>query len=69
MSWRFRRVISAGALRLNISPRGAGWSVGIPGVRYGRSATGAPYVSLGFPGLACIGSNSSAQRRRWDAAS
>lgn len=51
MSWRFRHVISVGALRLNISRRGAGWSVGIPGVRYGRSATGTPYVSLGFPGL------------------
>ena len=51
MSWRFRRVISAGPFRLNLSRRGAGWSVGIPGVRYGRSATGAPYVSVGFPGL------------------
>jgi hypothetical protein len=51
MSWRFRRVISAGLLRLNLSRRGIGWSVGIPGMRYGRSAMGAPYVSLGFPGL------------------
>jgi hypothetical protein len=44
-------VISGGLFRLNLSQRGIGWSVGIPGVRYGRSATGAPYVSLGFPGL------------------
>jgi hypothetical protein len=44
-------VISAGALRLNLSGRGAGWSVGIPGLRYGRSAGGTPYVSVGFPGL------------------
>jgi len=51
MSWRFRRVISGGLFRLNLSRRGIGWSVGIPGMRYGRSATGAPYVSLGFPGL------------------
>jgi hypothetical protein len=51
MSWRFRRVISAGLFRLNLSRSGIGWSVGIPGMRYGRSATGAPYVSLGFPGL------------------
>ena len=51
MSWRFRRVMSAGPFRLNLSRHGAGWSVGIPGVRYGRSATGTPYVSLGFPGL------------------
>jgi hypothetical protein len=37
--------------RMNLSRRGAGWSVGVPGVRYGRSATGAAYVSVGFPGL------------------
>ena len=51
MSWRFRRAISSGPFRLNISRRGVGWSVGIPGFRYGRSADGAPYVSIGFPGL------------------
>jgi hypothetical protein len=51
MSWRFRRVISGGPFRLNLSRSGIGWSVGIPGMRYGRSATDAPYVSLGFPGL------------------
>jgi Protein of unknown function (DUF4236) len=51
MSWRFRRVISGGPFRLNLSRSGIGWSVGIPGMRYGRSATGAPYVSLGFPRL------------------
>ena len=51
MSWRFRRVVSKGPFRLNVSRRGAGWSVGIPGLRYGRSAGGTPYVSIGFPGL------------------
>ena len=51
MSWRFRRIMSNGPFRLNVSRRGVGWSVGIPGLRYGRSAAGAPYVSVGFPGL------------------
>ena len=51
MTWRCRRAISAGPFRLNLSRRGMGRSVGIPGFRYGRSATGAPYVSFGFPGL------------------
>ena len=50
MSWRFRRVMSSGPFRLN-SRRGVGWSVGIPGLRYGRSAVGTPYISIGFPGL------------------
>ena len=68
MSWRFRHVISAGALRLNISRHGAGWSIGIPGVRYGRSATGTPYISLGFPGLGLYWVKYF-RHRRWNPAS
>lgn len=51
MSWRFRRVISAGLVRFNLSRLGVGWSFGVPGLRYGRSAIGRRYLSVGFPGL------------------
>jgi hypothetical protein len=51
MSWRFRRSLSLGWLRFNLSRRGIGWSWGVPGLRYGRTSTGRPYVSVGFPGL------------------
>ena len=51
MGWRFHRVLSAGLMRLNLSRTGVGWSCGIPGLRYGVSATGRRYVTLGFPGL------------------
>jgi hypothetical protein len=51
MSWRVRRVFSTGPFRLNLSRRGVGWSIGVPGLRYGRSAVGTPYISVGFPGL------------------
>ena len=51
MGWRLRRVLSFGPFRLNVSGSGLGWSWGIPGFRYGRTATGRPYLSIGFPGL------------------
>src|SRR6185295_17193963 len=51
MGWRFRKVFSRGPLRLTLSRGGVGWSWGIPGLRYGVSATGQRYVSVGFPGF------------------
>lgn len=51
MAWRFRKVFASGPLRLILSGRGVGWSSGVPGLRYGVSPNGRPYVSVGFPGL------------------
>src|SRR5687768_1484512 len=51
MGWRIRRVLNYGPFRGTLSRSGVGWSVGIPGLRYGVSATGRSYVSVGFPGL------------------
>lgn len=51
MGWRFRKVFSAGLMRVSLSRGGVGWSVGIPGLRYGVSATGRRYVSFGVPGF------------------
>lgn len=51
MAWRFRKVFSTGPFRLSLSRRGVGWSWGVPGLRYGVSADGRRYVSVGFPGL------------------
>lgn len=51
MAWRFRKVFSSGPLRLTLSRPGVGWSWGVPGLRYGVSANGRRYVSIGFPGL------------------
>jgi hypothetical protein len=51
MAWRFRKVFSTGPFRLNLSRRGVGWSWGVPGLRYGVSADGRRYLSVGFPGL------------------
>jgi hypothetical protein len=50
MGWRYRRSLSLGRVRLNLSRSGVGWSWGVPGLRYGRTAFGRAYISIGFPG-------------------
>lgn len=50
MGWRWRKSFKNGPIRWTLSRRGVGWSVGIPGIRYGRSPTGEPYISVGVPG-------------------
>jgi hypothetical protein len=50
MGFRFRRSVNKGPLRLNLSRRGVGWSIGFPGLRFGRGADGRFYFSVGLPG-------------------
>lgn len=50
MGWRFRKVWGSGPFRWTLSKRGVGWSVGLPGMRYGISPTGQRYISVGIPG-------------------
>jgi hypothetical protein len=50
MGWRFRKIFSQGPFRITWTGMGMGWSVGIPGFRYGVAANGRRYVSVGFPG-------------------
>ncbi|MGC8669050.1 MAG: DUF4236 domain-containing protein [Chthonomonadales bacterium] len=50
MGLRFRRTLSMGPLRLNLSRRGVGVTSGMRGLRVGRSANGRFYVTLGLPG-------------------
>lgn len=44
-----------GPFRTTVSTRGVGWSVGIPGFRYGISPTGRRYISVGIPGTGLYG--------------
>jgi hypothetical protein len=46
-----RKAVRLGPLRLNLSKRGLGASVGEPGARVGVDATGTPYVHSGRGGL------------------
>ena len=50
MGWRFSRSINLGPLRINLSKRGLGASVGAGPFRVGRSATGRSYGSARIPG-------------------
>src|SRR5690348_5493402 len=50
MGWRWRKSYRAGPISTTISKHGFGWSVGMRGLRYGVSATGRHYVTIGIPG-------------------
>ena len=51
MSWGFRRSFPLGKLvRLNVTKRGLGMSVGVPGLRVGLGADGKVRRTLSIPG-------------------
>lgn len=50
MWFRFRRRISAGPIKLNLSRHGVGGSTGFRGFRIGFNQKGNFYISFGFPG-------------------
>lgn len=51
MGWYFRKSVSLGGLRLNLSKSGVGYSTGIRGLRFGVNARGQQYVSCGLGGI------------------
>ncbi len=51
MTWFLRKSFRLGPLRLNLSKRGLGASVGVKGARIGVDAGGRPYVFGGRRGL------------------
>jgi hypothetical protein len=50
MAFLFRKTIKFGPLHINFSKSGIGVSLGVPGARVGKTATGKTYVSGGVPG-------------------
>lgn len=51
MGWFLRKSIRFGPLRLNLSKRGLGASMGVKGLRAGVDTTGKPYVAGGRGGI------------------
>ncbi len=51
MGWRWRQYIRIGPLKYVLSRSGVGVSIGVPGLRYGVTAAGRRFVSVGIPGL------------------
>jgi hypothetical protein len=50
MAWSFRRSVNLGPLKINLSKKGAGFSVGARGFRIGRDALGRQYTQTSIPG-------------------
>jgi hypothetical protein len=50
MGFYYRRSVNLGPFRVNLSKRGVGYSVGTPGFRTGRSASGRRYTTFSVPG-------------------
>jgi len=50
MGFRFRKSINLGPLRLNISKKGIGYSVGTKGARVTKTADGKTRTTLSIPG-------------------
>ena len=50
MGWNWRKVFNFGPLRVNLSKKGVGYSVGVRGFRVGRDAKGQDYSQTSVPG-------------------
>ena len=50
MGFRYRKTIRFGIFRVNLSKTGIGWSVGVPGARYTKTANGRTRITAGIPG-------------------
>lgn len=50
MGWSYRKSVSFGPFRINLSKSGVGYSVGGRGFRTGVKASGRRYTSVGIPG-------------------
>ena len=68
MGWNFRRSVNLGPLRVNLSKKGVGYSVGAKGFRAGRDAQGRDYTQTSIPGTGIYNrsySRASSGRRAW----
>jgi hypothetical protein len=50
MGWAWRKAFNFGPLRINLSKKGLGYSVGVPGIRVGKNAKGHNYSQTSIPG-------------------
>ncbi len=66
MGLRFRKRIGIGPFGLNLSRRGVGYSVGVPGARVTKSAAGKNYLTFGIPGTGLSWSKDLGNRRSID---
>jgi hypothetical protein len=68
MGWSFRKPFNFGPLRVNLSRRGVGYSVGVRGFRIGQNAKGQKYSQTSIPGTGIYSrkySGPTTNRRNW----
>jgi len=68
MGWSWRKVFNFGPLRVNLSKKGIGYSVGVRGFRVGHDAKGQQYSQTSIPGTGIYKrtySGPPAPTRRW----
>jgi hypothetical protein len=68
MGWNLKKAFNFGPLRINLSKRGLGYSVGVRGFRVGRDAKGQDYSQTSIPGTGIYKrtySGQAASRKQW----
>ena len=50
MGWNWRKTFTFGPFRVNLSKKGAGYSLGVRGFRMGQDAKGQGYTQTSIPG-------------------
>jgi hypothetical protein len=50
MGWNWRKRLNFGPARINLSKKGIGYSLGVPGFRMGQDAKGKRYKQISIPG-------------------
>jgi hypothetical protein len=68
MGWNLKKAFNFGPLRINLSKRGVGYSVGVRGFRIGRDAKGQSYNQTSIPGTGIYKRTYSGQpvsRKQW----
>jgi hypothetical protein len=68
MGWNWRKSFNFGLLKINMSKKGVGYSLGIRGFRVGKNAKGQQYTQTSIPGTGVYKrdySGTSANGRNW----
>lgn len=64
MGFRYRKSVKLGGLRINFSKSGIGYSYGVKGLRYTKTAKGKDRVTASIPGTGLSSTTESSSKER-----
>ena len=64
MGFRYRKSVKLGGLRINFSKSGIGYSYGVKGLRYTKTAKGKDRVTASIPGTGLSWTTESSSKRK-----